>query len=329
MRPSRGVGSAAAMTVAVAALHAAALAVVTSAGAPAALVGLCVAAYTFGVRHAFDADHIAAIDNATRTLSAGDRRPVTVGFWFSLGHSAVVFVLVALIASGARAIAGSLADDASPLRVVGGVAGTLASGLFLVLIGALNLNALVGLVRARRAGLGAADLTAGGPLARLLLPVVQRVGRPVHLLGVGALFGLGFDTASEIGLLALAATASSAALPGYTVLALPLAFAAGMSLFDSADGLLMSRAYAWALDDPGRAYGYNVVVTAVSAGVALGVGLVELGGLVAGAGGASAWLRPLADADLGWLGVVLVGLVVVALAWVGAVRKRRGVAPDA
>jgi nickel/cobalt transporter (NiCoT) family protein len=290
-------------------------------GGPA-LLGLALTAYTFGVRHAFDADHIAAIDNTTRTLTGSGTRPDSVGFWFSLGHSSVVFALVALVAGGVRAVGGPLLDDGSWLRLAGGTVGTTASGVFLCLIGLANLLALRDAVRARRAASRGVvpDADAGrprGPLAAVLLPALRRVGRPRHMFGVGVLFGLGFDTASEVALLALAAGAGTSALPWFGVLALPLVFAAGMSLFDTLDGLMMCSAYRWALGQAGRRLTYNLVVTAVSVAVALGVGVIELAG-VAGVAGVARF-------DVGWIGFALVGGFGVGWLWIVA-RGRRAAA---
>jgi len=292
-----------------------------------ALAGLVVAAYSFGVRHAFDADHIAAIDNTTRTLTTARTRPVSVGLWFSLGHSSIVLLLVGAVAAGVRSVSGTLADEASWLRILGGLVGTAASGLFLCAIGIVNLVALREVVRARRVWreTGVLDADAGRPrglLARVLLPALRRVGRPWHMYLVGVLFGLGFDTASEIGLLALAAGAGTTALPWYGVLSLPIVFAAGMSLFDTLDGVIMSRAYGWALEDPLRKLTYNVVVTAVSVAVALGVGAVELIGIVVERVGGPSWLDAVAGLDLGWIGVTLASAFAGLWLWIGLVRRR-------
>ena len=228
-------------------------------GAQVLSIGLGVTAYMLGLRHAFDADHIAAIDNVTRKLTADGARPKSVGFWFALGHSAMVVVLALLVVAAART-ASVLLDDDSPTRHALGVAGTLASGGFLYLIGIVNVVALVGIWRVL-AGLRAGrfderelenQLDNRGVLARVLRPVMRRISRPAQMFAVGVLFGLGFDTATEVALLALAGTGAAAGLPWYAVLTLPVLFAAGMSLMDGLDGLFMSVAYDWAFAHPIR-----------------------------------------------------------------------------
>ena len=251
-------------------------------------VGLGVTAYTLGMRHAFDADHIAAIDNTTRKLLAEGRQSMSVGFWFSLGHSSVVFLMVMLLALGIRALAGALEDDGSALQQVTGVWGTTVSGVFLVLIGLINLAALVGILKVfRRMRSGHYDeaelerqLDKRGLLNRVLGRVTRTVRKPWHMYPVGLLFGLGFDTVTEVGLLVIAGGAAAAALPWYAVLILPVLFAAGMSLLDSLDGSFMNLAYGWAFDRPVRKIFYNITVTALSVAVALVIGVIELVGLL-------------------------------------------------
>ena len=246
-------------------------------------LGIGFTAYTLGVRHAFDADHIAAIDNTTRKLVADGRRPLSVGFWFALGHSTLVVLLAGLVALGTRA-AGALVASASPVHRALSAVGLSMSGLFLVLLGALNLAAFLAIARAAR-GMrnGRLDeqavedaLQARGLLARALAPVMRSVTRPRQMYVVGLLFGLGFDTASEVTLLVLAATGAATGLPWWAVLVLPLLFAAGMSLFDTLDGTFMTVAYRWAFASPVRKVYYNLVVTGLSVTVALGIGGVEL-----------------------------------------------------
>jgi len=279
-------------------------------------VGLGVAAYLLGMRHAFDADHLAAIDNTTRKLMSEGQRPVATGFWFSLGHSSVVFVMTLLLALGLRAFAG----EASTLAEAGGLVGTLVSGGFLLLIGVLNLVILwqlIGVARQMRAG--AYDeqtleehLARRGVMARLLRPAMQLVRRPVHLFPLGLLFGLGFDTVTEIALLATAGGAALSGVPWWAVLTLPVLFAAGMSLMDTLDGYFMTAAYGWAFTRPVRKVFYNLVVTALSVAVALGIGLVELGGLLADQLGARTGLLAwMAGLDLGDAGYLIVGLFAI------------------
>ncbi len=293
-------------------------------------VGLGVTAYTLGMRHAFDADHIAAIDNTTRKLLADGRPAMSVGFWFSLGHSSVVFVMVMLVALGIRALAGALEDDGSALQQATGVWGTTVSGVFLVLIGLINLAALVGILKVfRRMRSGHYDeaelerqLDKRGFLNRVLGRVTRAVRTPWHMYPVGLLFGLGFDTVTEVGLLVIAGGAAAAALPWYAVLTLPVLFAAGMSLLDSLDGSFMSVAYGWAFNRPVRKIFYNITVTSLSVAVALLIGVIELVGLLAEkldvTTGPVAWV---ASIDLADVGFWIVGLFV--LTWVVALAVWR------
>ena len=246
-------------------------------------IGLGITAYVFGLRHAFDADHIAAIDNVTRKLAADGNRPRSVGFWFALGHSAIV-VLLAVLVIGATRTAGALLDENSATRHALGIAGTLASGGFLYLIALVNVIALLGIWRVYRSMHdGRFDeaelerqLDSRGVLARILRPVMRRISRPGQVFVVGLLFGLGFDTATEVALLALAGSGAAAGLPWYAVLTLPVIFAAGMSLMDSIDGVFMAAAYDWALGNPVRKVYYNLTITALSVAVALLIGSIEL-----------------------------------------------------
>ena len=246
-------------------------------------VGLGLTAYVFGMRHAFDADHIAAIDNTTRKLMADGKKPKSVGFWFAMGHSTIVFVLAALVVAGAHA-ANALLDEESPLRHGLGVAGTLASGGFLYVIGAINIVALIGIwrvFRRLRAGTFSSDeldaaLDGRGFLARILRPIMRRITHAGQMYPVGILFGLGFDTATEVALLALAGTGAAAGLPWYAILVLPLLFASGMSLMDTLDGLFMNVAYDWAFAHPIRKIYYNLTITVLSIAVAVIIGSIEL-----------------------------------------------------
>jgi len=247
-------------------------------------VGLGVTAYTLGMRHAFDADHIAAIDNTTRKLMGNAKRPLSVGFWFSLGHSSVVFIMVALLAFGIRALAGQLANDQSALQRVTSVWGTSVSGAFLILIGLINLASLIGILKVfkamRRGHFDEAaleeHLDKRGFLNRILGPVTKAVTKPWHMYPVGLLFGLGFDTVTEVGLLVLAGGAAAGSLPWWAILTMPILFAAGMSLLDSIDGSLMNFAYGWAFSKPIRKIYYNITITALSVAVALLIGGIEI-----------------------------------------------------
>ncbi|MCA0293786.1 MAG: HoxN/HupN/NixA family nickel/cobalt transporter [Actinobacteria bacterium] len=286
-------------------------------------IGLGVTAYTLGMRHAFDADHIAAIDNATRAQLAAGRRPLSVGFWFSLGHSSVVFVLVALLAAGVGAVATQLVDDRSVLLRAMSTFGTLVSGIFLVVIGLVNLVVLAGIARVFR-GLRAgmlderqleAQLQRRGVLARLTSRAVAVVTKPRQLYPVGLLFGLGFDTATEVGLLVLAGGAAAVSLPWYAILTLPVLFAAGMCLLDTVDGVVMTRAYGWADVRPVRKVYYNLTVTGLSVVVALVIGGIELLGVLADRLGITTGpLAAIASLDLGAVGYLVVVLFLAAWA---------------
>jgi high-affinity nickel-transport protein len=283
-------------------------------------IGLGVTAYTLGLRHAFDADHIAAIDNTTRKLMTEGQRPLSVGFWFSLGHSSVVFVMVALLALGIRWLAGALEDDQSTLQQITGVWGTSVSGLFLVAIGLVNLAALIGILkvfRKMRTGHYAEaeleeQLDKRGFLNRILGRVTRAVTKPWHMYPVGLLFGLGFDTVTEVGLLVVAGGAAASGLPWWAILTLPVLFAAGMSLLDSIDGSFMNFAYGWAFAKPVRKIYYNITVTALSVAVALVIGVIELLSILTEklditSGPAAA----VAAVDLEYVGYWIVGLFVV------------------
>lgn len=293
-------------------------------------IGLGVTAYVLGMRHAFDADHVAAIDNTSRALLAQGRRPLTVGFWFSLGHSTVVLALCALIALGARALAAEVGSGSSVLTSVLGTVGTGVSGVFLYLIGLVNLVVLVGVLRVfrdmRRGDLDEAALEAHlanrGLLARLLRRVTTAVRHPRQMYPVGLLFGLGFDTATEVSLLVLAGGAAAFALPWYAILTLPVLFAAGMTLLDALDGVLMNAAYGWALSRPVRKVYYNITVTALSVMVALLIGTVEIASIVADR--LDVTTGPLAvvgAVDLGAMGYAVVGLFL--LTWLLALAVWR------
>jgi high-affinity nickel-transport protein len=251
--------------------------------------GTGLTAYTLGLRHAFDADHIAAIDNTTRKLMEDGRRPLSVGFWFSLGHSSVVFGLTFLLAAGVRAVGTGLADDDSELHQLGGLIGTFVSGAFLLLIAAINLAILVGLARVfREMRRGEYDedaleeqLNNRGLLNRFLGRATRAIRKPWQMYPLGILFGLGFDTVTEISLLVLAAGSVASGLPWYAILCLPVLFAAGMSLLDTIDGSFMNFAYGWAFSKPVRKVYYNLTITGLSIAVAMIIGGIELLGVLA------------------------------------------------
>jgi len=287
--------------------------------------GTGILAYTLGMRHAFDADHIAAIDNTTRKLVSEGKRPLSVGFFFSLGHSSVVFVLALLLNFGMRALDEQVKNSSSHLQYTTNIIGTLVSGVFLFLIAAINVVILAGILRVfREMRSGRYDdqqleeqLNKRGMMNRFLGPLARRIDTPWKMYPIGFLFGLGFDTATEVALLVLAGTAVIGGLPFYAVLSLPILFAAGMSLFDAADGCFMNFAYDWAFARPVRKVYYNLTITGLSVFVALFIGAVEVLGLLGQDGHLTgpgwAWL---ASFDINKAGFVIVAVFV--LTWVVA-----------
>jgi high-affinity nickel-transport protein len=290
-----------------------------SVGATAFGVGIGLTAYMLGVRHAFDADHIAAIDNTTRKLLQEGRRPASVGFWFSFGHSTVVFALTLVLAFGIRAVVGPVLDESSALHNITGLVGAVVSSGFLYAIAALNVVVLVDVWKVfRRLRTGRYDeaalekhLDGRGMMNRLLGRVMKVVTEPWQMYVVGLLFGFGFDTATEIALLVLTGSGVASGAPRYAVLCLPILFAAGMSLFDTLDGSFMTVAYGWALARPARKIYYNLIVTGLSVMVALMIGTLEIVGLLGERlnlrGPVWSWVATL---DLNGIGFVIVGLFV-------------------
>ena len=283
-------------------------------------------AYTFGLRHAFDADHISAIDNTTRKLLHSGRKPVGVGFFFSLGHSTVVFLIAVALGFAVKWVVQGVVSDGGQLRSLGGLLGTAVSGTFLVLIGILNLVILLDIVRVyRRMRRGEFDrdgleheLISGGVMTRLFGRIFRVIEHSWQMYPVGFLFGLGFDTASEVALLAISAGAAAQGVPFGAVVSLPLIFAAGMSLMDSLDGAFMSQAYSWAFASPIRKVFYNLTVTSLSVFVALFVGVAELSQILVQALGLSGpFFQSLAGVDVvGKMGYVIVAAFLVT--WVAA-----------
>jgi nickel/cobalt transporter (NiCoT) family protein len=304
-----------------------------AAGTTAFGFGIGLTAYTLGVRHAFDADHIAAIDNTTRKLMHEGKRPRSVGFWFSFGHSSVVFALTLLLVVGVGAVAGPVRDGNSQLHIITGLIGTVVSSGFLYAIAALNIVVLVDIWKLfRRMRTGQCDedalekqLARRGLISRLLGRVMNFVTEPWQMYAVGLLFGLGFDTATEIALLVLTSSGAASGLPWYAVLCLPILFAAGMSLFDTIDGSFMTAAYGWAIARPARKVYYNLVVTGLSVAVALMIGTVEIIGLLGERlslhGPVWSWVAAL---DLNRIGFVIVGLFVATWVFAVAVWKFGG-----
>ena len=246
--------------------------------------GTAALAYTLGMRHAFDADHISAIDNTTRKLMSEGKRPLAVGFFFSLGHSSVVAVLALLLNFGIKALGSQLRNDKSTLHHYTGLIGTSVSGTFLMLIALLNLVVLISIVtvfRQMRKGTYNEEelekhLNSRGLLMRFFGPIARQIDASWKMYPLGILFGLGFDTATEIGLLVLAGSSVIAGLPWWAILSLPLFFAGGMALLDTIDGSFMNFAYGWAFSKPVRKVYYNIVITGLSVAVALFVGGLEL-----------------------------------------------------
>ncbi|MGW0865150.1 HoxN/HupN/NixA family nickel/cobalt transporter [Streptomyces sp. NPDC002611] len=309
-------------------------------------IGIGVTAYTLGLRHAFDADHIAAIDNTTRKLMSEGQRPLSVGFWFSLGHSSIVFALAFLLSLGVKALSGPVADDDSALHSVTGWIGTTVSGTFLYLIAIINIVIMAGIWKVfRRMRTGHFDeaaleeqLDKRGFMNRLLGRLMKSITKPWQMYPLGLLFGLGFDTATEIALLVPAGSGAASGLPWYAILCLPVLFAAGMSLLDTIDGTFMNFAYGWAFSKPVRKVYYNLTVTGLSVAVALLIGTVELLGLIAEQADLHGpfwdWVSGL---DLNIIGYVVVGLFVLTwavalLVWkVGRIEEKwtRGLARPA
>ena len=320
----RGVSSHAAIIIAI---HAAGIALFLPAViANPPLLGVAFLAYTLGLRHAFDADHIAAIDGVVRKLVHDRRDPSGVGFFFSLGHSTVVFILAVVMVAIARA-----ASALPALRHVGDIAGMLISGGFLLLIGITNLviffDVLVLFRRMQRTqdhqeGALEAVLSSSGIVARFARPLFSLVKSARQAYPIGFVFGLGFDTASEVAVLGISVAAAATALPLVNVLGLPLLFAAGMTLMDTLDGVFMTRAYRWAFSTPLRKVYYNLTVTGLSVVAALGIGALELASVLGRMFGASSGiLMDLRQLDFGSIGLGLVALFVIT--WLLAVSVWR------
>jgi high-affinity nickel-transport protein len=306
-------------------------------------IGLGITAYTLGMRHAFDADHIAAIDNTTRKLMEERTRPLSVGFWFSLGHSTIVFTMCVLLSLGVRSIVGQVKDDNSTLHDVTGTVGVSVSGGFLMVLGIVNLVILVGIVKVfREMRTGHYDeetlehmLAGRGLLNRILGRATAAVRKPWHMYPVGVLFGFGFDTATEISLLVLASTSAALALPWYAIMCLPILFTAGMCLFDTVDGSFMNFAYGWAFSKPIRKVYYNMTVTTLSVLVAMVIGGIELLGLLSDKldlhGGL--WTVFGTVGDFQYTGYIVVGVFVAtwAISWLiwhyGRIEERWTAAP--
>jgi nickel/cobalt transporter (NiCoT) family protein len=296
------------------------------------LLGTALLAYTFGLRHAVDADHISAIDNATRKLMQARKTPLDVGLFFSLGHSTVVVALTIAVAMGAVVIK----DRLPALQHAGTLIGTSVSAGFLLLIAAINLAILFDIfgafARARRGETYEdldleAKLNRRGLMGRLFAPLLRIVDKSWKMYPIGVLFGLGFDTATEVALLGIAAVEAGKGLPVVDILLFPLLFTAGMSLIDTTDGILMLGAYGWAFVKPMRKLYYNAVITSISVFVAVGVGAVEAAGVLADqfrlSGGIWDAVRLLND-NFGLLGFVIVAFFLTSWVVSAALYKRLG-----
>ena len=306
-----------------------------------ALLGTALLAWVFGLRHAVDADHIAAIDNVVRKLMQDGRRPETAGLWFSLGHSTIVVVASLAIASTASAMQGRL----EAVKEIGGVVGTLVSAMFLFAVAVANIAVLAGVWRNFRHVRGGAALDhdslnklleGRGLLARLFRPLFHVITRSWHMYPVGFLFGLGFDTATEIGLLGISATQASLGMSPWKAMIFPALFTAGMALVDTTDSVLMTGAYEWAFINPLRKLWYNLTITAASVLVALLIGGIETLGLI---GDRFALTGPFWRAvgslnnDFGMFGYAVIGIFVLCWATSYAAYRwngydRIGLAPD-
>ncbi|MDI2036031.1 HoxN/HupN/NixA family nickel/cobalt transporter [Paenarthrobacter nitroguajacolicus] len=314
---------------AVAALHVAGVALLlagSAGGAQPLALGLVVTAYVAGIKHSYDWDHIAAIDNSTRKFVAQRKDPVSVGFAFSLGHSSVVILAGLLVVAGATLI-GQFMEEGTTGNTVLGLIGGGVSGLFLLAMGLFNGSAFIRAMQVYRKVQGGGelrpeDLEAKGFVARLLAKPLSKVERPRNIYVIGFLFGLGFDTATTIGLLLITTTASLAGVSPLALMALPLAFTAAMTLCDSINGVAMMKMYKSAIHNPRRKLGFNAVITGISAVSALFISLITLGGFSNAAFGLhdplTTWLG---EVDLGDAGLILVALFVTV--WSGSVWRGR------
>ena len=293
-------------------------------------LGVAITAWTLGLRHAFDADHISAIDNVTRKLMADGKRPLGTGFFFALGHSTIIVAVGAAISIAARAVFGAVVNPSSTYETLGGMAGTVLAAGFLYLIAALNLVVLGGIARVfrdmRRGKYSEEELErqlqARGLMYRFFGRFMRSINHTWQMYFVGLVFGIGFDTATEVVLLTATVYAATSGLPFYAVLALPLLFAGGMTLFDTLDGCFMNFAYGWAFARPVRKVYYNLVITGLSIAAAFLIGTVELLGILTSElhlhGG---FWDFMANFDINKAGFTIAVLFVVV--WVGAVAAWR------
>ena len=288
-------------------------------------LGVAILAYTLGMRHAFDADHISAIDNTTRKLMHEGQRPLSVGYFFSLGHSTIVVLIGSGIVVAEKAVFSAVSNSDSGLEQFGGVFGTIVSAVFLYLIALLNVVILGGIAKVWRAmrhgeydeAALEAQLEQRGLMYRFFGRWMRAIRRPWQMYPVGVLFGLGFDTATEVALLATTAVLAEQHVPWYAIMALPCLFTAGMTLFDTLDGCFMNVAYGWAFLNPVRKVYYNLAITGLSVAVCFFIGTVEVLGLLPQelhlTGG---FWDAVAGFDINKAGFVIVGLFVVT--WIAA-----------
>jgi nickel/cobalt transporter (NiCoT) family protein len=289
-------------------------------------IGVAGLAYSLGLRHAFDADHIAAIDNTTRKLMNEGKRPLSIGYWFSLGHSTIVVAIGVGIVLAEKAVYGAVSSNNSTLEQFGGIFGTVVSASFLYLIALLNIVILVGIFRVVRSmRKGSFDeqelerqLQSRGLMFRLFGRWMKSIDKEWKMYPVGVVFGMGFDTATEVALLATTALLATQHLPFYAILCLPVLFTAGMSLMDTIDGIFMNFAYSWAFFNPVRKVYYNLAITGLSVGICFFIGTIEVLSLlpmeIGGLHGA--FWNYMANFDINKAGFVIVGMFVVC--WAGA-----------
>jgi high-affinity nickel-transport protein len=289
-------------------------------------LGVAFTAWTLGARHAFDADHISAIDNTTRKLCNDGQRPLGSGFFFSLGHSGVVVAVGVGLTFAAKTVFGAMVDPSSTFETTGGAIGTVVSASFLYLIAGLNLVVLAGIARVfrdMRRGLYdeeelEAQLQARGLMWRFFGRFMRSINHTWQLFFVGMIFGIGFDTATEVVLLAATAYAASSGLPFYAVLALPLLFSGGLTLFDTIDGCFMNFAYGWAFAQPVRKVYYNLVITGLSVAAAFLIGTIEVLGVLTNEEHLHGVVWSfVANFDINRAGFIIAGLFVAV--WAGAV----------
>jgi high-affinity nickel-transport protein len=284
-------------------------------------IGVAGLAYSLGLRHAFDADHISAIDNTTRKLMNEGKRPISIGFWVSLGHSTIVVAIGVGIVIAEKAVYGAVHNPKSGLEQFGGVFGTVVSASFLYLIALLNVVILAGILRVfrsmRQGNYDEAELERQlqnrGLMYRFFGRWMKSINNEWQMYPVGVVFGMGFDTATEVALLATTALLASQSLPFYSILCLPLLFTAGMCLMDTLDGIFMNFAYSWAFFNPVRKVYYNLAITGLSVAICFFIGTIEvlgilpmeLGGLHGG------FWNIMADFDINKAGFVIVGMFIV------------------